>query len=764
MPDSKAPLSETLPRDLTAGLVVFLVALPLCLGVALASNAPLFSGVLTGIVGGLLVGFLSGSHSSVSGPAAGLTAVVAAQLASLGSFNAFLTALVIAGGIQIVLGVARAGFIAAFFPSSVIKGLLAAIGVILILKQIPHVLGHDADPMGDKSFSQPDGENTFTELGLTFFDMHVGAAIVGLLSIGIIVAWDKVQALKKSPLPSALVVVIVGVAVNAILGLFGQQWVINPTHLVQVPVASHPLEIVNFFQYPDWSAAFSNPKIYTAAFTIAIVASLETLLNLEAVDKLDPRRRTSPPNRELVAQGIGNVVSGLIGGLPMTSVIVRSSVNINAGARTKASAIFHGVLLVGCVAIIPGVLNLIPLSSLAAILLMTGLKLASPKLFKQMWSEGRYQFAPFIITVVAIVLTDLLVGIIIGLAISIAFILHSNFRRPLHRIMEKHASGDVLHIELGNQVSFLNRAILSQTLATVPRGGHVLIDASSTDYIDQDIMDLINDFTSDVANAHGVEVSLVGFKNHYQIEDRIQFVDYSSREVQMSLTPTEVLEVMKAGNQRFLNGRPLRRNFGRLIHATAPAQYPMAVVLSCIDSRVPAEAIFDLSLGDVFSARIAGNIATGKILGSMEYACAVAGAKLILIMGHTSCGAVNAAVDFYANKKKASEVTGCGNLDIVVDEIQEAIDLGTIGTYGRLQGLEKSAYSNDVAKRNVIRTKDVICERSSCISKLVREGKVAIVGALYDVKTGTVTFFEGVNLPPEALEPLPQPVEEMASI
>ncbi|GAA5146158.1 SulP family inorganic anion transporter [Prosthecobacter algae] len=738
------PLSpKTIPRDLTAGLVVFLVALPLCLGVALASNAPLFSGILAGIVGGLLVGMLSGSHTSVSGPAAGLTAVVAAQIAALGSFEAFLVAVVMAGVIQIILGICRAGFIAAFFPSSVIKGLLAAIGVILILKQIPHVLGHDADPMGDKSFIQPDNENTFSELAETWFDIQPGAALVGLLSILLLVFWDKIKVLKKSPVPAPLVVVIFGVAMSMLLRKMGGDWVIETSHLVQVPVSNSPKEFLGFMIFPDFSV-LGNPTVYIAAVTIAIVASLETLLNLEAVDKLDPEQRSSPPNRELLAQGIGNVAVGLIGGLPMTSVIVRSSVNINAGVKTKLSAIFHGALLLSCVMFVPTLLNEIPLSALAAILLMTGLKLASPKLLKQMWGEGRSQFLPFIITVVAIVLTDLLVGILIGLGIAIGFILHSNVRRPIRKVMEKHATGDeVLRIELANQVSFFNRATLDETLRSVPRGGHVLLDARNTDYIDPDILDLITDFKDTTAQAHGVQLSLTGFKERYpQLEDRIQFVDFSSREVQDALTPQRVLEIFQEGNDRFLNGTRLSRDLGRQVDATSLGQFPMAVVLGCIDSRAPVELIFDLGLGDVFTIRIAGNIARDKVLGSMEYSCAVAGAKIILVMGHTSCGAVNAAVDLICSHKTAAEATGCVNLDSLITEIQKSVDLSTCKNPDQWLAGEKAAYANEVARRNVLRTMRKVRERSSTIDGLVREGKVAIVGGMYDISTGKVSFFQ----------------------
>lgn len=710
---------------------------------ALASNAPLISGIVAGIIGGILVGVLSGSQTSVSGPAAGLTAIVAAQIGKLGSFETFLLAVMIAGVMQIILGLCRAGFIAAFFPSSVIKGLLAAIGVILVLKQIPHVVGHDPDPEGDMYFLQPDHENTFTEIWSALFDIQPGAALVGVLSILMMVLWDKIKLLKSSVVPAPLVVVLLGVGISMLLKQYGSAaWVIEATHMVQVPVAKDISAFMGFLVFPNFSA-LGNPAVYGAAITIAIVASLETLLNLEAVDKIDPQRRSSPPNRELIAQGIGNVTSGLIGGLPMTSVIVRSSVNIIAGGKTKLSAFVHGCLLLGCVLLVPGWLNQIPLAALGAILLMTGLKLASPSLVRQMWNEGRNQFLPFIITVVAIVLTDLLIGILIGLAASISFILHSNMRRPLRKFMEQHITGDVLRIELANQVSFFSRGKLEETLRSVPKGGHVLLDARSTDYIDADILGLIHDFQHKTAKARGIKLSMAGFKDKYpQIKDHIQFLDYSTRAVQSSLTPERVLEIFKEGNERFREGRHLTRDIGRLVDATSAGQFPMAVVLSCIDSRTPAELVFDLSLGDIFSVRIAGNVAHDKVLGSIEYSCAVAGAKMILVMGHTSCGAVNAAVDLICSNQTAAEATGCVNLDSLVIEIQQSVDLSTCKRDGAWLPGEKDAYANEVSRRNVLRTMRMIMERSSTLAGMIQEGKLMLVGSLYDIQTGMVSFFQ----------------------
>lgn len=738
-------------RDIPAGLVVFLVALPLCLGVALASGAPLISGVLAGIVGGILVGTLSGSQSSVSGPAAGLTAVVAAQILLLGSFQAFLLAVVLAGIIQIALGIARAGSLAAFFPSSVIKGLLAAIGVILILKQIPHVFGHDPDPAGDMAFQQPDSLNTFSELVELVGRIEPGAALLGFVSIAVLMGWDKWKRLKHSFIPAPLVVVLLGVVASLWFRRVGEPWLIAPSHLVQMPVAESLAGLLGFLTMPDFSQ-WSNPAVLTAAGTIAFVASLETLLNLEAVDKIDPLQRTSPPSRELIAQGIGNVASGMIGGLPVTSVIVRSSVNINSGGRTKLSTFVHGVLLLSSVALLAQWLNLVPLSCLAAILLVTGIKLVNPTLIKQMWSEGRSQFVPFIVTVVAIVLTDLLIGVLVGLAVSIGFILRSNMRRPIRRYVEKHLGGDVLHIELANQVSFLNRGALSRVLDQVPRGGHVLLDALSTDYIDADVLDLIRDFKEQTGPARGVEVSLVGFRRRYQLVDQIQYVDYSTRELQTTVTPEQVLQILKDGHERFRSGRRLTRDLGRQVNATADGQHPLAVVLSCIDSRTPTELIFDMGVGDIFSVRIAGNVTSRKVLGSIEYACAVSGAKLILVMGHTRCGAVTAAVDLISMGCSAAEATGCGHLDQVIQAIEPSIDRNGCANLEGLQKDEKEAFVNDAARRNVLRVVESLRQESRTLDQLVQNGRIAILGAMYDVASGDLELLEQAqNLQPQKM-------------
>ncbi len=737
----------TLPRDLASGSVVFLVALPLCLGVALASGAPLFSGVLAGIIGGVVVGSLSGSHTSVSGPAAGLTAIVAAQIALLGSFPAFLLAVFVAGLIQIALGIARAGFIASFFPTSVVKGLLAAIGVILILKQLPHLFGQDSAPDGDLGFRQPDQDNTFSELVQTIHEMHAGAAVIGMLSVAVLVVWDRWKPLKKSPFPAPLIVVLLGVGIAQFLGRLGGKWVIEPSHCVQVPVAETMAGFLGLLQLPDFSQ-WSNPAIYVAAATIAAVASLETLLNLEAVDKLDPQQRSSPPSRELLAQGIGNVAAGLIGGLPVTSVVVRSSVNINAGGKTKLAAIIHGLLLLVCVLFLPLWLNMIPLSCLAAILIVTGAKLVNPALLKQMWRAGRPQFVPFAVTVSAIVFTDLLIGILIGLAVSIGFILHSNMRRPIRRFVERHLGRDVIHIELANQVSFLNRAALSKVLDEVPHGGHVLLDAQNTDYIDPDVLTLIREYRGRTAPVREVEVSMVGFRSEYRFEDHIQYVDYSTRDLQSAASPQQVLQILKDGHERFRCGRRLTRDLAGKVDATSIGQHPLAVVLSCIDSRAPAELIFDLGVGDIFSIRIAGNVTSRKVLASAEFGCAVAGAKLIVVMGHTRCGAVTAAVNLMSEPRSAAEVTGCQHFDHIVGDIQLSTNSLTCDGADEMPAAEKEEFIDGIARRNVLRVVEKMMSDSRTLDGLVRNGQLVIVGAMYNVATREIEFLSESEIIP----------------
>lgn len=734
--------------DLKSGLIVFIVAVPLCLGIALASDAPLLSGLLAGIVGGILVGFISKSPISVSGPGASMTAVVAAEIHALGSFSAFLLAVLLAGMIQIGLGMAQAGSLSAFFPTSLVKGLMAAIGLILILKQIPHLFGHDLNPEGNLSFSQIDDQNTFTELlGLTG-GIEPGATVIGLASLALLIVWNRWPLLKDSGIPAHIVVVLLGIGVRFWFEHLGEPWLIEPSHLVQVPVTENMGELYDLFRTPDFSQ-WANPAIYTAALTIAMVASLASLLNLKAADRIDPQQRTAPPSRELVAQGVGNVTCGMIGGIPVISEIVRSSVNVHAGGKTKVATIVHGTLLLISVPLIPTWLNMIPLACLAAILVDTGVKLANPSLVKQMWLEGYNQFFPFATTVVAIVFTDPLIGSLIGLTVSIGFILHSNLRRPMPSYTEKHPGNDVLHIELPNQVSFLNRAALSTMLADIPRNGHVLLDAQSTDYIDPDVFSLIREFKERTGPARNITVSLLGFQDKYDLRDRLHYLDYSTPELQATLTPQQVLTLLREGHERFRTGRRLTRDWGRQIRATGKGQHPLAVVISCIDSRTPAELILDLGLGDIFSIRVAGNVATSDVLAGAEYGCVVAQAKLILVLGHTRCGAVTTAVRLAGSSQSVAEATGCEHLDHIIHSIQESAIPESRTTVEARPASEIDQLVDTVARHNVLRVTTVLREKSRALAGLVREGRVVVVGAIYNVGTGHIEFFEGESVTPE---------------
>jgi carbonic anhydrase len=505
---------STIKQDLPAGLVVFLVALPLCLGIALASGAPLFSGLIAGIVGGLVVALFSGSHLAVSGPAAGLTVIVLNAITEIGSYQGFLLAVVIAGVLQLILGFAKAGTIGKYFPSSVIKGMLAAIGIILIIKQIPHALGYDADYNGDFQFIQSDSENSFTALFTAVNKINVGAAIISLVSLVILLLWDKLKSTKIGIIPAPLIVVLVGIGLNMIFESAHQIFVLRDEHLVTVPVANSLKEFFTFFTLPDFSY-IDQPAVYKAGITLAIIASIETLLSIEAIDKIDPYKRDTPSNRELKAQGIGNMVSGFIGGLPLTAVIVRGAANVNAGAQSKMSAVIHGLFLLLSAIFIPNIINLIPYASLAAILLVTGYKLTNVSLYRSMLKVGANQFIPFIVTIVAIVFTDLLLGISIGLAIGVFYVLKNNMQNTYSNNIKSRKENEPIHIVLSEEVSFLNKASILKTLDELPEDSHVIIDGSRSRYIDYDVLEVINDF-KDTAKLRNIKFELEKIKDVYR--------------------------------------------------------------------------------------------------------------------------------------------------------------------------------------------------------------------------------------------------------
>ncbi len=491
-----------LGKDLSAGLVVFLVALPLCLGISLASDAPLFSGIIAGVVGGIVVGAISGSKLGVSGPAAGLAVIVANAIAELQIYEVFLVAVVLGGAFQLLLGLIGAGKIAFYFPSSVIKGMLAAIGITIILKQIPHAFGIDKDPEGEMEFIQRDGENTFSEL-LNVVNFNQGALIIGVVCLVIRVLWDK-KFIKGNALlgliPGPLVAVLAGVFINQ---FYPEGLILGGEHLVQLPVLAAGEGVTSLLTFPDFSA-FTNLAVIKTAFLIAIIASLETLLCVEATDRLDPRKNITPTNRELIAQGAGNMVAGLIGGIPITQVIVRSSANLQAGGRTKLSAIFHGVLLLVCVLAIPGILNMIPLSALAAVLIVVGYKLAKPELFVKMWREGQDQFIPFMVTILAILFTDLLVGILIGLMVGLGYVLYTNFRSSI----AYKRSGNHIVVDFTKDVFFYNRANLMKIFSELEDGDEITLDGRNVDFMDHDIFLAIEDFVKDSVNKN-IKVNLL---------------------------------------------------------------------------------------------------------------------------------------------------------------------------------------------------------------------------------------------------------------
>ncbi|BDD12841.1 membrane protein (plasmid) [Fulvitalea axinellae] len=510
--------------DAPSSIVVFLVAMPLCLGIALASGAPLFSGIIAGIVGGIVVGSLSGSALGVSGPAAGLAVIIVSAINDLGSFEALLLAVVFSGIIQIALGFLRAGVIGYYFPTAVIRGMLSGIGVFIILKQIPHAFGYDRDPVGDFSFLQVDGENTISGILNMLNFISPGALIIAAISMAILILWEKpfisrlgFTKIIKGP----LVAVLAGIGLNVYFADM-PEFALKQDQLVALPIAGSFGGFMDLLTKPDFSQ-ITNPQIYIVALTIAVVGSIETLLSVEAADKLDPQKRVTPTNRELKAQGVGNLISGLLGGLPVTQVIVRSSVNVQTGGRTKASAIMHGVLLFVCALSIPKLLNLIPFSSLASILIVVGFKLAKPALFKEMYSRGFSQFVPFVVTILGIVFIDLLMGIALGMIVAIFHILWNNYKTPYFFEAKDYRPGEPIRIRLAEDVSFLNKAGVLRTLKHIPDHSTVIIDASNTRSVHIDVLEIIDDYKAN-AETKGIELILEGFDKLGTYDDPVKQV------------------------------------------------------------------------------------------------------------------------------------------------------------------------------------------------------------------------------------------------
>ncbi|MES2732170.1 MAG: SulP family inorganic anion transporter [Bacteroidota bacterium] len=630
--------------DAKGGMVAFLVALPLCLGIALASGAPLFSGIIAGVIGGIVVGSLSGSALSVSGPAAGLTAIVLGAIEKLGHYETFLLAVVLAGVFQLILGLLKAGSISNYFPSSVIKGMLAAIGLTLILKQIPHALGYDKDAEGESEFLQADGENTFTEILQAIQHPDAGAIIIAVVSMIVLLLWDKPFLKKYSffkTVPSALIVVIIGIVFHTLYNLFLPGLQLSENHLVNLPIAKGLNSFFALFTLPDFTQ-LGNTQVYISAFTIAIVASLETLLNVEATDKLDPLKRNTPPNRELKAQGVGNIVSGLIGGLPVTSVVVRSTASIMAGSRTKMAAILHAILLFACVILIPSFLNRIPLACLAAILLFTGYKLAKISIFKDMYQLGIDQFIPFVVTIVAILFSDLLIGIAIGMVVGVFFILKANFKTShfFHKQIDK--EHEFIKINLSENVSFLNKASIINILENLPEHSSVQIDGSKSTYIDYDVLEVIENFreTAKLKNINLTFLpqgsSAVNNSNHQADE---------KTEIHLPIQDqTDYLGLFE--NNRDWVTQKLQSD-PRYFKELAKGQSPRYLFISCSDSRISASDITGTNPGEMFVHRNVANLVVStdmNFLSVLQYAVEVLKVKHIIVCGHYGCGGVKAAM------------------------------------------------------------------------------------------------------------------------
>jgi len=587
-------------------------------------------------------------------------------------------------------------------------------------------VGYDKDAEGEFSFFQPDGENTFSELIQMLNYLTPGAMIVSFSSILILLYWDKIPFKTLKQIPGSLVVVFISVLMNAFFKVFLPDLYIQPEHLVNLPD----------FSFQDLSSYIHMPTVeflqiglvWKVAFTLAIVASIETLLNIEGVDKIDPHKRRTPPNRELFAQGIGNFFAGLLGGIPITSVIVRSSVNIQSGNETKLSSIFHGIFLMLSVVFLGSILNLIPLAALAAILLLTGYKLAKISLFKEMYASGMNQFIPFVATIIAIIFTDLLIGVFIGLIISMGFIMKSSFTHPFAIERNSFAIGDVYTLDLVDELTFMHKAALKKSLWSIPPQTRLQIDASRTRYLDVDIAEIFKDFQSTYAPEHQIKINISGSKSTIELKNQSEFKNVVGHETQEKLSPDDIIKILKDGNKRFIDNLKFNHHLLQQVNETSENQYPLAIILSCIDSRTSAELIFDLGLGEIFSCRIAGNVLNEDILGSMEFACKIAGTKVIVVLGHTNCGAI----------KGACNHVEMGNLSNIIKKIEPVIsDVKRLNP-----NISPELFVEAVAEENVKHVMKQIPVQSPILSQMIHFQEIKLVGGVYNIQTGQVQFFE----------------------
>ena len=722
---AQKPLFSRLNKDIPAGIVVFLVALPLCLGIALASGAPLISGLISGFIGGLVIGYISQSSTSVSGPAASVSAVCLVAIKELGSFEYFLVALLIAGLIQLLFGLLRGGIIADYMPSSVIKGLLAAIGIILILSQLPYAVGLDFDKdrmlLLNENFIGNMGE--MTRLFLTSFTP--GAILLTLLSLFILLYWKKTPLRRFRLLPPALVVVILGVLLNAAFQYTLPALHLDGIQLVRIPAVD---SFSSLFTFPDFNA-IGEFEVWVTGLTIAVIASIASLLNIEATDNLDPHKRRTPPNRELIAQGIGNALSGLLGGIAITSVIVRSSVNIEAGGETKLSTILHGMLLLLSVLFLSSVINLIPLASLSAILLVVGYKLASLTVFKQLYQKGWDQFLPFAVTIVAIILTDVLIGVLIGASLSIFFLLRGNYYNPFFIQSTTLIKGEAIKLELSNEVSFLNKASIKNTLWSIPNDSKVIIDATFSSYIDQDVLEILQDFQNTIAKEHNISVSIIGLKDNYDMGEEIDFLDKEQEEVKQKSTPEEVLSYLMAGNAAYQQGNMVSKRLRNKDLSEFLSVSPLAVVLNCVDMREPLNMILNTGIGDLLPIRGAAALTSEHITRSAEIACRDQGAKLILVMSNSE----NALI------REALQARIAGEDSHLLPLIEDALASGSFPP-DDLRRKTLNTLTNEIAHFNAAFSARMIMQGSAYLRSGAEAGTVGIAWAFFNRETARVSF------------------------
>lgn len=707
--------------DFKAGMSVFFVAIPLCLGIAVACKMPIESGLIAGISGGIITGILSGSHTSVSGPAAGVVAMVL-QISGVIGYSNFLLVVILAGVFQIFFGIAKLGRLSNYVPSSVINGLMVAIGVILLLKQIPHLVGYDKIPSGDFNFIQFNEHNTFSTIFHALNHIDITATMIGISSLSLLFWFaHRPNNFITRIIPSSFFVVILSSCAVYLCNnsnipiLF-----LENTKVIYLKgtEGGSMLQMMNYSNFAN-----INLEIIKYGLILAIVVSLETILSVQTADKLDKQKRHTPQTREMIAQGCGNMVSGLFGGLPITSVVVRTSVNINSGGRTKVSAIIHGILLLILCLTTPKFINYIPISCLSAILIFSGIKLIKSASIPKIYKEGWQYFLPFLATCVCIVFTDILTGVLMGLVFGIFFVVKTNYVKSFSYIIHKYHAGNVLNINLPQEISFLNKPSLVRLLDSIPNDISVVINATNTDYIDHDALNAIREFTKVRSKLHGIKVSTIGFKRHYDIENKMHITATISKEAQENMAPSDVLNILKEGNKRFRKNYAIRHDFQSQLKQIVMNQHPIAIVLSCMDSRSAPEIIFDLGIGEILGIRIAGNIVNEDIIGSIEYGCKVLGVKLVVVLGHTSCGAVDAAC---SNTK-------LGNATKLIEKISAIIP-----TCSHIQ--DKKELIDEVAKINAQKTAEEIENSSEILHSMLNDKKIDIVSGIYDVKSGKVVF------------------------